>query len=255
MKHLHLIFITLVFLYFQTKTCNQQQNLISANDCNAILVGDTVFVYSEPGESLNRIEIYDILTLVKINETTSQRIILDSARTNCDKFGYFWYKIQTVSGLTGWVYGKHIYKFITDAEGTSHYLLVGKQFYLNNKNFYFGIAKDVAFPSINDYGLTGCENFSFPFFFTPDDAKIYPVKYSLNVTTEYEKMSDLAGTDWMLLEYSEKVIDYIDEIEVVNNNIFIVIKRQFQDEKLILNLTAELKQDYIEITSKKVTYE
>lgn len=252
MRSLFIISIFLVFIS-DAKTCNEKISKIPVNECNAMILGDTVKIYEEPGKSLNRIEFYNIHTIAKIIEKTSQRIVLDSVVSICDKYGYFWYNIETPDGLTGWVYGKDIFEFSKNTESTPHYMLVGKQFSLNNKYFYFGIADDVSYPAVDSKGITGCENFSFPFFFTPDDAGIYPLKFDLDISNENEKMTSLSETDWLLLESSSNVIDNIEEIEVVNNEIFIVIKRQFPDEIVKLNFVAELKNNYIEIVSKRQT--
>lgn len=250
------IFLVLLFIPFiNIDSCSETEDFLSVKECNAIILGDSVSIYQEPGTDLNRIDFYDILTLAKISETTSQRILLDSAQTNCEKFGFFWYKIETIQGIKGWTYGKYIFEIITDAQGSSHFLLFGKKFIINNKDFYFGIAKDVSFPTINDDGLTGCEDLLFPFFFFADENKIIPIKFELETYNKFSELRTLTKNNWLILENSDKVIDKIEAVETVDNKIFITINRLFQNNQKLLNYEAEITDNYIEIVYQKTTYD
>ena len=255
MKNIIFVSLSIILFISNFKNCNNEQQLISIKDCNALIVGDTVFVYNEPGISLNRTEYYNIMVFAEIKEKTSQRIVMENAKTTCDKLGYYWYKIETPQGISGWVYGKHIFKFITDMEGGPHYVLMGKKFYINSKDYYFGIARDVSYPVKDENGLSGCNDYFFPFFFTPDDDKIYPIKFNLELSNEKEKMPVLEDTEWLTLENSNNVIDVIEDIEIGNQVLLFLIHRKYSDETIYLNLTAEIKDNCVEIIKKKVTYE
>lgn len=249
---INIIFSTLLISNF--KNCSEKQVFIEIQDCNSIIVGDTVSVYDELGINANRTDYYNILTFAKISETTSQRIVLDNAETNCEKYGYFWYKIETKQGVKGWVYGKNIFKFVTDAESSPHYLLIGKKFFINDKYFYFGIADDVSFPTIISTEISGCVNYSFPFFYEPVENKIYPIKFDLEFDNEQEILATFASKNWLLIESSENVIDKIEDIEFGNDIFLFTIIRNFSYEIVTLKLTAELKDNYVETMKKTASY-
>jgi hypothetical protein len=145
-----LFFISFVFL---------SVNLFAFDGDSWIVAGDDVRVRSTSSVQGTVVDSVNAGTVVRVISKTDKR----DKFLQGDEFGFFWYNVVLPNGKKGWIYGKFLYQMIgqntvADPE------IFSKPQKIDEKDYYFGIAQEEAYPIADETGLTGSEIHLLPFF-------------------------------------------------------------------------------------------
>jgi hypothetical protein len=141
-----------------------------------VIYGDRVNVRSSPDLQARVLAVAGTGQMVTVLEKTGKRMVIDAG----DYFGYFWYRIDAVQGKSGWVYGKYLYLLESRpgefVEKGSAWIL-DRRFTIRGREYRFGIAKEPAYPPLDENGITGTQVNAMPMLIA--DNQVYPFSMRL----------------------------------------------------------------------------
>ena len=227
-----------------------------------IIVGKKVKVFENPDFKAKIKGNLETGKVISVNKIGKKRIPIEEDPAWCDEhWGYPWVEIDTGDGLTGWVYGKYIYKIldnklIEDFDSPLSQLNIPFDFY--GQGYYLGLAVDLSYPIKNGVGFTGCEDFYFPFFYQDEPTQIWPIYYDTKPVNDAGQvpLSHLPeGNIWIMIE-SENVFELIEEIlDVTRNSIVFKLKQEYNEGLASSNVEVRFNREKFKASVKnyKVT--
>lgn len=225
-------------------------SIAQINGYNAIIVGENVRLRSEPNLQCQIVGGLNSGLLVDIIDETNKRVSIGKSGNTCAEYGYKWYKVETSTNLTGWVFGKFIYEIIVfdgeDYENGWVDELVDESFTIAGKEFFYSYAMDVSYPPDDSLGLTGCDDLTFPVLYEDGKKVAYPIKYNGTDDGWAANLWSTADKGWLTLMSGEGGSDNITEITESNGKIIVKVDRGFQDGGAIVKLELTFKGSYFD---------
>lgn len=203
-----------------------------------IIVGENVRLRSDSTINSQILKVFNTGEYIQIEEATTLRAKININNDICDDYGYHWYKIISKTGEQGWVFGAFVY--IIEQENNN----LNNDFEINEKYLQLKIAVSQTYGPADEYGLTGCDLYSIPFFKNEKNEEVYPIK--LNVVNTETNPLNTSRNNWLMLSSGEGGADYISDITLENGFMKMTIKRSFQEGGATATLFLYLKENYFE---------
>ncbi len=170
--------------------------------------------------SNNQVSLYETAKInsKKIDNLISGQVvsIIDSTKTTfeigledvfCKEFPFI--KVKTETGQTGWVSGQFIFKIIENPKRLKSKLILSKSdFSFNNRDFALYLGRNFGIASVDQEGLTGCEEF-YPLIFFDKAKNQYFLVNNINNPNYKDKFCKLISDD----SAEEKLVSIIDSVD------------------------------------------
>jgi uncharacterized protein YgiM (DUF1202 family) len=212
---------------------------------DAVIVGETIRIRSDAKTTAKVVFTLNTGEAVNIISKTDKRTIIPLDNDYCDKYGYYWYKIKTADGLSGWVYGAFLYVLNTY---NNKYLegLYSSSINTGGKEFLYDFAEVNSIGIANETELTDCDELKIPFLYIKGNQRIYPIMIGESKVDIPFPFAATKEKNWLLLTSSTGISENVNNIKVINNTVVMLIKRNFQDSSADAIFTLTFKSTYFE---------
>ena len=161
-----------------------QPEPITLGEFNAVIVGSGVRSRDLPGTDGNVIRAFKFGELVKVIESTDERVALTSG-TSCDEYGYYWHLVMDTDYKESWVFGKFVYYYglPDNLDCESAYFDINRngeapkfssEWNLNGTDYSFLSAMSLSYGPSDEDGLTGCDIIYLPFLHEAGNTSVKP---------------------------------------------------------------------------------
>jgi hypothetical protein len=228
---------------------------VAYKNFNAFIIDGSANLYKDSLPGAQKIRTLKYLEQLNI-EDKSNMTSGASDKEGCDGYGYYWYKVKTSVGESGWVYGTALlqkagaYFASQQQSATKLQTLLDKEVKIGGKTFYFDSGVELNIGSFNDEGLTGCDIHFFPYFYD-SDGKIYffNADKSIFVNKDFLIRNDKNGKLMMTLNSGDGAIDlkgiYSDKWQG-NDVVVLSNDHSYQDGGASSNIYISWKDDHFE---------